>query len=184
MRTFIQIVCILAAMVLFLPQNVSAADTGEPFQPGTWTGQIFGHVMNDVSGHSDMSYALSLGAGRFVLPGFSLNLETSAWIVTQDGPDATGFGLTLVPRWHFYRTRDWSVFIDGGLGVIWTNEDVPPGSKKHNFTEFAGLGFTRRICESLRLMAGARYRHVSNNHSSDNPGLDNIEGFLGLMLPF
>lgn len=183
MRGFIQtFILVLTLILLAAPQNAFSADS--TFQPGTWTAQFFGHAMSDVSDHSDMSYALSAGVGRFILPGLSLNAEVSGWLITQDSNDATGLGIAIVPRWHFYRSENWSVYVDAGLGVIWTNEDVPPGAKKQNYTEFLGLGFTRRITETLRCMAGARYRHISNSHENDNPGLDNIEGYFGLMLPF
>jgi hypothetical protein len=184
LRAAIQTTALIIALVLTALPSMSFSAENDEFQPGAWTGQVFGHVMNDASGHADISYALTLGAGRFVLPGFSLNAEVSGWLVTQDCDDATGVGFAIVPRWHFYRAEFWSIYVDAGLGVIWTNEDVPPGAKKQNYTEFAGLGFTGSITESLRLMAGARYRHVSNANGSDNPGLDNIEGYLGLMLPF
>jgi hypothetical protein len=184
LRAYIQTLTLLLAIVFLVPQTALSEDGTKPFQAGTWAATATGSVMNDVSNHSDISYVLSLGANRYFWDGISLGAEVSGWYVTQDGDDATGLGLALVPRWHFYRATDWSVYADGGLGVVWTNEDVPSGAKKQNFTEFIGLGFTRTIGESLMLMAGARYRHVSNNNDSDNPGLDNIEGYLGLMLPF
>jgi len=183
LRTLFQTLALAFSLLFVLPHFALAGDDA-PFKAGTWAGTATGSVMWDVSEHTDMAYALSLGAGRFFWDGISINAEVSGWNVIQDGDDATGFGLALVPRWHFYRTADWSVYVDGGLGVIFTNEDVPPGAKKQNFTEFAGLGFTRSLGERLMFMAGARYRHVSNSNGSDNPGLDNIEGYLGLMLPF
>lgn len=180
MRQRVTSLFLFAALIL-VPVSAVA---GEAFSQGTWTAQVTGSVLDDVSSHSDITYMLSVGAGHFFLPGFSVNVEVQGLVVTQDGDDASGVGLALVPRWHFYRDSDWSVYLDGGFGMIVTNEDVPPGAKKQNFQEFIGLGLTRLVGEELMFMAGMRYRHISNAHSSDNPGLDNIEGYVGLMIPF
>lgn len=177
---------LFAAVALFLGLFTAGSALAQDldFEPGAWNAYAYGSYLEDLSEHIDNGFALHGGLGRFFLPGFSVNLELSAFSFIQDGPDAAGFGVALVPRWHFWREEGWTVYVDAGLGSIWADEDVPPGAKQHNFTEFGGLGGTLDLTDSVRLMGGLRYRHISNNNSSDNPGVDSIEPYLGLSFPF
>gem|GEM_PF-992638 len=125
------------------------------------------------------------GASHFFADGHSINLELNSMIFDQPGDDAVGLNLSAILRWHFIRQADWSLYIDGGAGLLGTTNDVPARGSSFNFTPQVGGGTTIRLNDEQRLMVGLRWHHISNGDIySGNPGLDTIFGYVGLNLPF
>lgn len=127
-----------------------------------------------------------VGLSYFCVDHLSLEMELNAMYFNQDeGPDAWGGNFALLMRWHFMWKQNWSLYIDGGAGVLLTTEDVPPAGSSFNFTPQAGLGLSVAITDEVRLLTGVRWHHISNaNIYSSNPGRDSIEIYAGLSLPF
>jgi hypothetical protein len=66
-------------------------------------------------------------------------------------------------------------------------QEIPRGGTEINFDARAGVGATVRLLNDLHLMGGVRYLHLSNGniHGLDeNPSIDAVEGYVGLMLTF
>ena len=125
------------------------------------------------------------GASHFFADGHSINLELNSMVFDQPGDDAVGLNLSAILRWHFVREADWSLYIDGGAGILGTTNDVPRRGSSFNFTPQVGGGTTIRLNDEQRLMVGLRWHHISNaDLFSGNPGLDTIFGYVGLNLPF
>jgi hypothetical protein len=125
------------------------------------------------------------GASHFFADGHSINLELNSMVFDQPGDDAVGLNLSAILRWHFVREADWSLYIDGGAGILGTTNDVPRRGSSFNFTPQVGGGTTIRLNDEQRLMVGLRWHHISNaDLYSGNPGLDTIFGYVGLNLPF
>ncbi|MEO1209631.1 MAG: acyloxyacyl hydrolase [Cyanobacteria bacterium J06638_20] len=125
------------------------------------------------------------GASHFFADGHSINLELNSMVFDQPGDDAVGLNLSAILRWHFVRESDWSLYIDGGAGILGTTNDVPSRGSSFNFTPQVGGGTTIRLNDEQRLMVGVRWHHISNaDLFSGNPGLDTIFGYVGLNLPF
>ncbi|MEA5472134.1 acyloxyacyl hydrolase [Spirulina sp. 06S082] len=124
------------------------------------------------------------GLSYFFAEGHSVNLELNNLAVIQKGKDALGMNLAVILRWHFYRDPDWSLYLDGGAGILGTTENVPSGGSSFNFTPQAGLGATIRMNGDQRLLLGLRWHHISNaNLFTSNPGRDSVMGYIGITWP-
>jgi hypothetical protein len=107
----------------------------------------------------------------------------------QDNGDAVGINPAVVFRWHFWVSDggSWSAYVDLGLGVLATTDDVPAEGTSINLTPRAGLGLTRRLDDNARLQLGVRWSHISNGRSfgeNDNLGHDGAMLYVGIILPF
>lgn len=140
----------------------------------------------------------------FIAQDFEFNLSLAGWFFAQDedgddgeeARDALGVNPALGFRWHFWNSRgaaapadrSWSVYADIGIGMVFSDEDVPPGGTKYNFTPRAGLGATFALGDSgTRLDLGVRWHHISNASTSgtdDNPSRDGVMIYAGVMFPF
>ena len=144
-----------------------------------------GGLGTNLDGSDPGSFGL-VGAGlsHFFANGQSLNLELNGLGFIQEGEDAVGLNLALLHRWDFIRRPDWSLYLDGGVGVIGTTSPVPSEGSSLAFTPQAGGGATIRLANDQRLMLGLRWHHISNgNLFEDNPGQDSIYGYLGINFP-
>ncbi len=133
----------------------------------------------------DNEFALvGVGASHFFAKGHSINAELNGMAFSQDGDDAVGANLNLLLRYHFVRQENWSLYVDGGAGILGTTDNVPSGGSSFNFTPQAGGGATIRLSDEERLMVGLRWHHISNANTFDsNPGRDSVMGYVGLNLP-
>jgi lipid A 3-O-deacylase len=134
----------------------------------------------------DNSLALGgAGVSWFIADGLSLDLELNGMKFNQSGDDGWGANLNLLFRWHFINERDWSMYLDGGAGLLLTANDVPDDGSSFNFTPQAGLGFSFALSDDIRLMTGVRWHHISNaNTYEENPGRDSVMGYVGVSFPF
>lgn len=124
------------------------------------------------------------GISHFFLDGNSINLELNGMAFDQPGDDAVGLNLAAILRWDFIRQQNWSLYIDGGAGLLGTTDSVPSDGSSFNFTPQVGGGATIRLNERNRLMVGVRWHHISNANTFDsNPGQDLIFGYVGINFP-
>jgi len=124
------------------------------------------------------------GLSHFFINGHSVNLELNGMAFSQTGEDAVGANLALIMRWHFVREQNWSIYIDGGAGLLGTTNDVPSTGSSFNFTPQAGGGATVRLSDDRHLMMGLRWHHISNAELYEgNPGRDSIMGYVGVNFP-
>ncbi|MEO1144772.1 MAG: acyloxyacyl hydrolase [Cyanobacteria bacterium J06638_22] len=146
---------------------------------------IHGGGATTLGGDTSRFGLVGAGASHFFADGHSINLELNSMVFDQPGDDAVGLNLSAILRWHFVREADWSLYIDGGAGILGTTNDVPRRGSSFNFTPQVGGGTTIRLNDEQRLMVGVRWHHISNaDLFSGNPGLDTIFGYVGLNLPF
>lgn len=112
--------------------------------------------------------------------------ELGGWYYTDD--QEAGVNLSMVFRWHFYNDGKWTTFVDGGIGLLGTTDDVPERGTSFNFTPRVGVGFTRLLSDDgLRLLVGVRWAHISNariNGDGENPSRDSADLYVGLIFPF
>ena len=151
----------------------------------TWRWSLNGSWGKDVK-HSDNTLQ-TFGAefDYFLEDDLSLDFGFLYMDVQQNGPNANGFNFTLQLRWHFLNKDTWSMFIEGGAGMLRTTENVPTGGSKFNFTPQAGVGFTFDIGNNNRLLTGVKWHHISNANTYDtNPGRDSIMVWGGISFPF
>jgi len=155
---------------------------------GTWTAQTYGSAT--LSGEAGGLFTAHIGGGYHFKDDLSINLELIAGNINFDkgfGGSSTVVGLDLLLRYHFFRYGDWTFYADGGVGLQQSSRPFPLAGTHFNFRPQAGMGFTLKLNERARFMAGARWLHVSNANkdgSTRNPGYDGAMVYSGLLFTF
>ena len=125
------------------------------------------------------------GISWFVVENLSINVELNGYYTSQPVQDTGGGNFNLLFRWHFMARETWSLFIDGGVGLLLTDDDVPHDATSYNFTPQAGTGLSFDAGDTNRAMIGVRWHHISNaNLDNRNPGRDSLQVWAGLSMPF
>mgnify|MGYP001274345309 CR=1 FL=1 len=131
---------------------------------------------------------LAFAVQYFLIDDVELIGEVGGWYFAQDGDDQAGVNPSFTIRWHYLNRDRWSLYLDAGIGLLFATGEVPDGGSSFNFMPRAGGGATYRLTDSgVRLVAGARWHHVSNariNGDEDNPDRDGVAVYAGLMFPF
>lgn len=127
-----------------------------------------------------------VGVEWYPVDGFALGFRVDGvGIELNDTPTTGGGGGALLLRWHVYRQETWSIYLDGGCGLVYFAEDVPTGASRLDFSPQVGGGVTCAVSQQVRLMAGLRWYHLSNAQTnSTNPGIDMLEAYVGVTFPF
>jgi Lipid A 3-O-deacylase (PagL) len=141
---------------------------------------------NDFNGHVAWS--------NFLADDFEFVIEAAGWYFNQPGEDTGGISGSMIFRWHALHdeTYSWSVFVDGGIGLLGGFDEVPDGGSEFNFLPRLGGGATFALGpnengQAPRLMIGARWHHISNARirgDSDNPARDALAGYIAIVFPF
>jgi hypothetical protein len=77
------------------------------------------------------------------------------------------------------------MFIEGGVGLLRTGDDVPVDGSQFNFTPQIGGGFSFDAGNNNRWLVGVRWHHISNaNMYGANPGRDSLMFWTGLSFPY
>ncbi len=150
---------------------------------GSWRWQVLGG--GGIGTDSISNGQFGAGVSWFVVDDLSIDVQVNADYFNQSGPSAWGGDVELLFRWHFLARDTWSLYVDGGCGLMWTSHDVPPDSASFNFLPQAGAGATWEIATDTRLMLGARWFHVSNaNTASPNPSYNGVFVYAGVSFGF
>ncbi|MBT5136165.1 MAG: acyloxyacyl hydrolase [Phycisphaerae bacterium] len=151
----------------------------------SWRWSIQGAWAKDVKHSDNTLQTYGVEFDYFMEDDLSLDFGFAYMDVQQDGPNANGFNFTLQLRWHFIHKDTWSMFLEGGAGLLRTSENVPTGGSKFNFTPQAGVGFTFDVGNNNRIITGVKWHHISNaNTYATNPGRDSIMVWGGMSFPF
>jgi lipid A 3-O-deacylase len=102
------------------------------------------------------------------------------FLVVQNPKTAYGFGVNpFALKWNFDTGHNLAPYVDIGGGTLFTNNQVPPGTSRVNFTTSGALGvhFLRR---KYNWSAEVRFMHISNaGLSTPNPGINTIQFRIG-----
>ncbi|MFW6198761.1 MAG: acyloxyacyl hydrolase [Acidobacteriota bacterium] len=97
-----------------------------------------------------------------LLPLFTVSQQSRAW----------GGGLDLLLR-YTPGDADWRPAFLGGIGMVVTDERVPPGETHLNFMPQVGVGLRRMLADDVALTLEYRFHHLSNaGLSESNPGIN------------
>jgi len=163
--------------------GVPTADKN-PFTAGKWTLVSYGSAA--VGKTSRRVYAGHLGLGYYMIDSVSINLEGAGYFIDQTNDTGAG-AVGLLPRWHYLQGDNWSVYVDGGAGIIYSDKRMGDSGTHFNFTLEAGLGMTYSLSERIMPITGFRWFHVSNARikgEERNVGFDSPMFYLGIMMPF
>lgn len=161
------------------------AGDDELFDKGTWALQLTGSYYTTVAGNEVTLAYGTVNLGYYYADTWAIDLHVSGYALAEDGEAegvAASLGLNL--RKHFWIRDPWSIYIDGGTGMFRADGKFPEGGTHTNFTLQAGLGATYRLNETLHLVGGARWFHISNarRHGEDeNESTDGVAVYGGLM---
>ncbi len=175
---------------LSLAQPSETEENQEPIntkwgEEGTWRWGIHGGYAEDVKNGDNELILLGVEFDYFIADELSLDIGLNLLDVTQTGGNTDGFNFTLQLRWHAIAKEDWSFFLEGGAGLLFTQDDVPSDGSDFNFTPQAGLGFSFDAGDNARWLVGLRWHHISNaNTYSTNPGRDSVMLWAGITFPF
>ena len=126
------------------------------------------------------------GASYFFAKGHSINLALNGMAFDLPDKDPVGINLDLLVRSHWIRGDNWSLYIDGGAGILVSTSRVPNGGSSFNFTPQGGVGASINVNreKDQRLLLGVRWHHISNANTFEaNPGLDTYMGYVGMTFP-
>ena len=173
------------ARPVFFNEVSGSAGNEPPFAKGTWSLQLTGSYYTTVSG-SDVTLGYgTVSVGYYYADTWAVDLSVSGYALEEDDQSegvAASLGLNL--RKHFLVRDPFSVYIDGGVGIIRADGEFPAGGTNTNFTLQGGLGATWRLTESMHVVGGARWFHISNarRHGEDgNASTDGVAVYGGLM---
>ena len=188
MRRFLLTVALAILAVLVVP--VSRAQAG-PEQGGNelqvWTGG--GHGLNGSTASTDVwnlggryGWVLTAPHGPGFLQGqFEYAVDVvPAFVVVQRKADAYGFGLNpFALKWNFTKPHKVVPYFELGGGTLFTNNDVPPGTSRVNFTTSGALGL-HFLRDKYNWSAEIRFMHISNAGLGDlNPGINTLQLRIG-----
>ncbi len=164
----------------------------EPFAEGSSYWQVTGSYYSAYEfGEDDVDGGLlRVGYAKYVWDNVAIVAELAGYYLDPNQfpeDEVFGAGFNLLARWHFLNFESFSIFADGGAGIAWFDSDFPAGGTQFNFTPQAGLGATWKLSDSMHLIGGARYLHISNasiEGRDNNPGFDGVEYYVGLMFTF
>jgi lipid A 3-O-deacylase len=161
------------------------ADGGHELQ--IWTGG--GHGLNGSTSDTGVwnvgaryGWILTAPHGPGLLRGqFEYAVDVvPVFMVVQRGGTAYGFGLNpFALKWNFTKPRKLVPYVELGGGTLFTNDNVPPGTSRVNFTSSGALGlhFPRSKCN---WSAELRFMHISNASLANlNPGINTFQVRLG-----
>jgi hypothetical protein len=154
------------------------------FTHGTWTVQTYGGYLNELGPHDQQGGFGAFGVSYYFRDNMSLGVEVVGYGISQPGPDAVAGGPQIVFRHHLVNTRETSFFLDLTAAFAEANERVPGEGTRFNFIEQFGMGVTRDVCGSTRLLLGVRYYHLSNagiEGQERNPSNNGITAYVGLL---
>ncbi len=170
-----------------------ARDDAPLFPRGSTNLQLYGSFADGWQGDEETYHSFTGALGYHLFDNFSINFGLTAHRVLQPtevefGSDDTFAGeFAALLRWHFFTRGDFSLFVDGGSGVFYADDNVPGEGTRFNFTPQGGLGVTYRFADRWHLIAGGRWFHVSNagiQGPDRHPGSNAAMGYVGVMWEF
>jgi hypothetical protein len=185
------------AIALLLPSSAGAQpepaspSVREPSEAGAlgieFTGGLFGEAWNFNDGHETLING-SAGVWWTFVGRTSLLVEFQAMRVLQDSSrDAFVNGLTTVIRWHALVRDRWTMFVDVGPGISWSDTRTPPRGTAFNYLALAGTGVLARVGRQSQALVGFRWLHLSNNGREgrgNNPDIEALGAYAGLSVAF
>lgn len=159
---------------------------------GTWTSSNYIEIFNseDVATpmsiyhfNTELSYYLYDGLAvsgnlHLMYPhGFRFNYPDE-WEIRN----TYGLGTAAFIRWDFVQLYKQNLFIEFGIGMVFTNRKFPPEGTKYNFTQRYGFGMNIYLSENFFLIAGLRHMHISNGKGfvRTNPQFNGNGIYLGV----
>ncbi len=182
----------------FRPQDLQIGDLQDPTpappafgEKGSWRWSLSGGGAAEFEETQNRFGLLGGGLSYFIIENLSLELGLNLLFIDQTD-DAWGANFTLLGRWHFLTDDRWTIYVDGGAGILGTTDRVPSpdlreprGGGNFNFTPQAGVGFSYELDDDAQLLFGVRWHHISNARIQEsNPPRDSFFIYTEVSFPF
>lgn len=158
--------------------------------PGQWWLGVGGGVgIGQTDGEGAVDGRFTLTTSLFLVENFEFLMDWSLWGYTQDGPDTFGASWSFLFRLHFPFDEDnrTTVFVDGGVGIMGSLEEVPDHGTNVNFLPTIGVGLSHQLGDGpARIVGGVRWHHISNariDGEENNPSRDGAMFYLAYTFP-
>jgi hypothetical protein len=134
-----------------------------------------------------------IGDGSFAMwwafkQGHALVVEFHAFGVHQPRPRAAFVnGIMPIYRVRLFEGQKTSMFVELGVGVSWSDTDVPPRGTKFNYLIVTSAGLTHKLNNQVYAIASARVLHLSNASlmgPNRNPDIEAVGGYFGIFVGF
>ncbi|MGP1309963.1 MAG: acyloxyacyl hydrolase [Phycisphaerales bacterium] len=176
-----------------VPQNpapplTQAPRYGEP--GGWWIGLGGGIAPGQTDGDAALDARLTLTTSTFLLEDFEFIMDWSLWGYAQEGDDTFGASWSFLFRLHFPFDDDkrTTFFVDGGVGLMLSAEEVPDHGTNVNFLPQLGAGLSHQLGDGpARIVGGVRWHHISNariDGEDNNPSRDGAMFYVAYTFPF
>lgn len=166
----------------------SEAPDGGLFEKGTWALTLSGGyampITNDDEWYTSVAFAPTyyFGNGVGIVP------QVRGLYVDTEFSDTIGGDFSLSLRWHFVRQEKWTAFMQGGAGVAYFDNRIPPPeATRFNWLLTVGGGVTYQFAANCQLMLGLDVLHYSNGGiegADRHRGSNALSGVVGLMWTF
>jgi lipid A 3-O-deacylase len=114
--------------------------------------------------------------GRFE---YAVDAVPATLVFQRNNTFGTGIN-PVVLKWNFERHGRWAPYMEIDGGLLFTTDQVPPGTSNVNFTPGAAVG-VQFFGHHWNPMIGVRYMHISNAGLSEpNPGINTVQVMIGL----
>lgn len=131
---------------------------------------------------------VQVSAGRYVCNGLAVHIGLNlAYADPAAQPNGIQGGPEVGLRWHVLAGRDWSAYVESSVATVLHEHPLTANSLHFNFDVEGGVGATRRVTDTVHLMGGLRWHHLSNARvrgESRNLGYDAPMLYGGLMRRF
>jgi len=167
-----------------------------PFDGNTWVLITTGSFCRGIEEHRDIEiFEGRAGLAYYFRKGLAVSFEVHTNVFQgsqkydsgeKQEVDTVGIGILPMLRWHFLHNPRWSLYLDYGVGPIFTFKAFPPHGTQVNGTPQFGLGVTVHVRNRLNVIGGIRKFHISNGTGmvSSNPSFDGIVGYAGVAYTF
>ena len=200
LRRFVIKPAILAAALMWLsaaptwaqtPRSGPGAAPDGPFVRNALGIEVAGGVLTE-AWNSNGSHEW-IGEGTFGInwtfaDGMTLVTQFHAAGISQATPRAAFLnGLVTAARFRLFTRDDWTMFLQVGPGVSWSDTATPPRGTRFNFLLTADTGFLYQLSPQIHAVMTARLLHLSNaslKGRDHNPDIEALGATFGIYFRF
>lgn len=165
----------------------SPAFKSDSFAKGSRFWSITGGVSHDLS-DLGQTYLTQFNAGYYMIDGVAI--YGGGEFGYENGKRTKGGvlgGPEIGLRWHFIKSKKWSIFAEGLAGAVFQQQPITEQSLRFNFDLQSGGGVTYRLGQKTIIQSGFRWHHLSNARirgKEHNLGYDGPMAYIGVLRSF
>jgi len=151
------------------------------------TGALLTEAWNSNGTHEVVGEA-TFSVNWTFMDGAALVVQFHAAGISQASPRAAFLnGIVPQVRFRVFSRNDFTLFIETGAGVSWSDTTTPPRGTRFNFLLLASSGFMYKLTPQIYAVASARLLHLSNASlfgRDRNPDIEALGGAFGIYFAF